>query len=210
MWVRPRHEHNDKRGATTTWFGTRFDDLRMSRSSSRRVGCAGAALGTCSSRALAAFTAPEPSHTGGHERPRHELHREGREKKEERAHLDGRRGRSAAVLAETGDGARRGSSPRRGLHRRVDGKGAAGASTAALLGHVEPASIERLAGQQGRRLEARLGVGGRTTPALGTGPLRRGCAGRAGCHGRAAPGCHTAAGKLLRWVQGRENNYGGV
>jgi hypothetical protein len=48
----------------------------------------------------------EPSHIGGHEQPRHELHREGREKKEERAHLDGRRGRDAVVLGEMGEGAR--------------------------------------------------------------------------------------------------------
>jgi hypothetical protein len=67
---------------------------------------------------------PEPSHTGGHEQPRHELHREGREKKEERAHLGGRRGHDTAVLGEMGEGARRGSSPRHGLQWRVDDKGA--------------------------------------------------------------------------------------
>jgi hypothetical protein len=74
------------------------------------------------------------------------------EKKEERAHLNGRRGCGTAVLDEAGDGARQGSSPRRGLHWRVDGKGAVGASTTALLGHVRPASTERLAGWQGRGL----------------------------------------------------------
>jgi hypothetical protein len=100
--------------------------------------CAGAALGTLSSWVLAAFAMPEPSHTGGHEQPRHELHREGREKKE-RAHLDGRRGRDVAVLGKVGEGAQRGSSPRRGLQCRVDGKGAAGASAVALLGHARPA-----------------------------------------------------------------------
>jgi hypothetical protein len=46
--------------------------------------CAGVALGTLSSWALATFAMLELSHAGGHEQPRHELHREGREKKEER------------------------------------------------------------------------------------------------------------------------------
>ena len=69
----------------------------------------------------------ELSHTGGHEQPRHELHLEGREKKEERAHLGGRRGCDATVLDEVGEGARRGSSPWRGLQWRVDDKAATGA-----------------------------------------------------------------------------------
>jgi hypothetical protein len=43
MLVRPRHEHDNKCGATTMRFGTGFGDLRMSRSLSHRVGCAGAA-----------------------------------------------------------------------------------------------------------------------------------------------------------------------
>jgi hypothetical protein len=108
MWARPRHKHDDKRGATTTQFGTGFGDLRTSRSLSRWVGCAGVTLGT--RKELAAFAAPEPSHAGGRERPRHEPHQEGREK-EGRAHLDDRRGRGVAALGEAGDRTRRSSSP---------------------------------------------------------------------------------------------------
>jgi hypothetical protein len=78
---------------------------------------------------------------------------------------------------------------------------------------------------RGAGWEARLGGGGRATPALGTWSLRSGRAGRAGCHGRAALGCRTTMGKLLhratsqgepllatprRRGHGRENSYDGV
>jgi hypothetical protein len=78
------------------------------------------------------FAMPEPSHTGGHEQSCHELHWEGREKKEERAHLGGRREHDATVLGEMGEGARRGSSPRRRLQWHVDDKGATGARAGRL------------------------------------------------------------------------------
>jgi hypothetical protein len=50
--------------------------------------------GTLSSWALAVFAMPELRR----EQPRHKLHREGRGKKEERAHLDDQRGHDAALL----------------------------------------------------------------------------------------------------------------
>jgi hypothetical protein len=39
MWVRPRHEHDDKRGDTTMWFGTGFGDLRRLRDGDEAAAC---------------------------------------------------------------------------------------------------------------------------------------------------------------------------
>jgi hypothetical protein len=41
MWVRPRYEHDDKRGATTMRFGTGFGDLRRLRDGGEAAACIG-------------------------------------------------------------------------------------------------------------------------------------------------------------------------
>jgi hypothetical protein len=46
MWVRPRHEHDDKRGATTMQFGTGFDDLCRLRDGDKASACVGRGGGT--------------------------------------------------------------------------------------------------------------------------------------------------------------------
>jgi hypothetical protein len=45
MWVRPRHEHDDKRGATTMRFGTGFDDLRRLHDGDEAAACIGRGRG---------------------------------------------------------------------------------------------------------------------------------------------------------------------
>jgi hypothetical protein len=45
MWVRPRHEHNDKHRAMMMRFGTGFDDLRRLHDGDEAAACIGRGRG---------------------------------------------------------------------------------------------------------------------------------------------------------------------